>query len=318
MFNNKIVLVTGGAGFIGSHLVDKVIELGAEKVICFDNLVGSDGSDRNIVHLKDNPKFEFVNGDVADPKLIGPLVEKSDYVFHEAASKMVVCDEKPRVDLQTNILGTFNILEAARNSDCRIVHASTGSVFGSSDVDMVESHTKSPTTLYGISKLAGEKYVLHYAGRFGIKASVIRYFHVFGPRQDFSGEAGVVSIFLSRVLQGKSPVIFSGGNQIRCFTYISDDVDATLLLAKEQKAVGEDFNVASKTRMSVDELADMVIKKYGAGLQPEKGKDRPGENYRPVPDTSKIEKLGFSAKVSFEDGLELTRKWVKRILLKMP
>lgn len=305
---NRIVLVTGGAGFIGSHIVDRALELGAEKVIAFDN----SSSKKNIKHLEDNPRFEVINSSITDYNTIKPLIQSSDYVFHEAASKMVISLEKPRIDLQTNIIGTFNILEAARDTDTRIIHASTGSVFGSSEIPMKENHKKSPTTLYGISKLAAEKYCLFYAKEFGIKASVIRYFHVYGSRQDYSGEAGVVSIFLSRVLNNKPPIIFSGGNQIRCFTYISDDVDATLLLAKEKSAIGEDFNVASRTRMTINQLAKIIIQRYAKdkSMKSIMGKMRQGENMKPIPDTTKIEKLGFKAKVSFEEGLEKTKEWV--------
>jgi UDP-glucose 4-epimerase len=156
---------------------------------------------------------------------------------------------------------------------------------------------------------------MHFAKEHGLKASVIRYFHVFGPRQDYSGEAGVVSIFLSRVLQNKAPIIFSGGTQVRCFTYINDDVDATLLLATSNNAIGEAYNVASKTRITINELANLIIEKYGKeGLKPVMGDKRVGENVKPIPDTSKIEALGFSEKVSFEEGLHRTKQWVEEDL----
>jgi len=314
MLKNKVVLVTGGAGFIGSHLVDKCLAEGAEKVVALDNFAA--GNRINLAHLKDEPRFELKDGDVQDFEVVKPLVEGSDVILHEAASKLVASLKNPRVDLGTNIIGTFNILEAARNADPQIIHASTGSVLGSSDEDMLEDAPTNPTTLYGISKLAGEKYCTFYAKEFGVNASVLRYFHVFGPRQDYSGEAGVINIFLSKVLQGKPPVIYSGGTQIRCFTYISDDVDANfLLLQNKGKVKGEIYNVASRTRMSVNELADTIIKKYATKpLEPEQGETRQGENYRPVPDTKKVEKLGFKEKVSFEDGLEKTKQWIEKDL----
>jgi len=267
---------------------------------------------KNIRHLVGNKKVCIIRGDIRKFSVVKPLVKESDYVFNEAASKLVFSIENPRQDLETNIVGSFNIIQAALDSDTRIVHASTGSVFGSSDKPMKEDHAKNPTTPYGISKLAGEKYVLYYAKEFGLKASVIRYFHVFGPRQDYSGEAGVINIFLSRVLQNKPPIIYSGGKQIRCFTYIDDDIDATLLIAKSNNTIGEDYNVASKTRMSVNELAGFIIKKYAkTNLSPIHGKTRKGENPRPIPDTAKIEKLGFRGKVSFEEGIEKTKRWIE-------
>ena len=312
-FKNKIVLITGGAGFIGSHLADKVLEQGAEKVAILDNF--SSGSMKNIEHLKSNEKVSIVKGDIRDFELVDSMVKVSDYVFNEAASKLVFSINNPRQDLETNIIGTFNIVQSALKSGARVVHASTGSVFGSSDAPMKEDHAKNPTTPYGISKLAGEKYVMYYAREFGLKASVIRYFHVFGPRQDYSGEAGVINIFLARVLQGMPPIIYSGGSQIRCFTYISDDIDATLLIAKSKGAIGQDYNVASKTRMSISELAEIIIKKYSKkGVSSIHGGARKGENLRPIPDTSKIENLGFKEKVTFEEGLEKTKNWVEEDL----
>lgn len=312
MFRNKVVLVTGGAGFIGSHIVDRLIDAGAEKVIAFDNLVS--GSTCNFAHLDGNDRFRFVSGDVRKVDEIAPLVKESDFVFHEAASKLVVSLENPRLDMETNIIGTLNVLDAARDSDPVVVHASTGSVFGSSDVPMSEEYIQRPTTLYGISKLAGEKYVQFYAREFGLKACVLRYFHVYGPRQDYHGDAGVVSIFLSRVLSGKSPIVYGSGEQVRCFTYVGDDVDANILLARKGKC-GESYNVASKTRISVKDLAKLIVDKYATKTMSIKyASARQGENLRPIPDTSKVEALGFRAKVSFDDGLGYTKKWVEEDL----
>ena len=150
LFTHKVVLVTGGAGFIGSHLVDRALQEGAEKVLCLDNYVA--GSLNNVVHLKHNSRVEIITGDICDFELIQTLVNRSDYIFHEAASKMVAALDNPRTDLQVNIIGTFNILEAARHSPKRprIIHASTGSVLGSSDKPMKEDHPRNPTTLYCI------------------------------------------------------------------------------------------------------------------------------------------------------------------------
>jgi UDP-glucose 4-epimerase len=312
-FKNKTVLVTGGCGFIGSHIVDRALQLGAKNVFAIDNLVS--GSIGNISHLRNEKRFEFIKGDVRNYKKIFPYIKKSDYIFHEAASKLVVSLKKPRIDLETNIIGMFNILEAARlsNKYVRIIYASTGSVLGSCNKPMKENHKKNPTTLYGISKGAAENYCLHYCREFKIPVSVLRYFHVYGPRQDYKGEAGVVSIFLSRVLKDFPPIIFGTGDQVRCFTYVEDVVNATFLLAKKRETIGEIYNVASKARIKVKELALTVTEKYGHKyLKPEFGPARLGENMRPVPDTKKIEKLGFKAKTNFEEGLEKTKVWVKR------
>jgi UDP-glucose 4-epimerase len=311
-FRNQTILVTGGAGFIGSHLADKLLSMGAEKVTVLDTLVGSQGSERNILHLKKNPRFWFVRGSITDAPLVDRLVGESDIVFSEAASKLTVSLANPRLDVMTNVLGTFNVLESVQKHDARLIHASTGSVFGSAPKPFAEDDAKRPSTVYGISKLAGESYILHFARETGVKATVIRYFHVYGPRQDYAGDAGVVSIFLSRVLKGRNPVVYGTGKQIRCFTFVSDDVNATLLLAKKKRTIGEAYNVASHERVSVKELAELVVKRYGSEKQKVAfGPARSGENMRPIPDTRKIEKLGFEVKVPFGEGLERTKQWVE-------
>lgn len=307
---NKTVLVTGGAGFIGSNLSGRLLKDGVKRLIILDNLIA--GKKENIEEFRGDKRLELVVGDIRDFGLVKKLVKESDAVFNLAASKLVVSLENPRIDLETNIVGTFNILEASREkAGIRIVHASTGSVLGSSDQPMREDHYPNPTTLYGISKLAAEKYCLFYAKEFNVRVSVIRYFHVFGPRQDYAGASGVVNIFLSRVFHNKPPVIFGTGEQIRCLTYVEDDINATLLIAGRDDAVAQIYNVASETRISVKELAEMVIRKYGPqGMKPEFGPARQGENLRPIPDTAKIERLGFKPAFTFEEGLQRTKLWI--------
>lgn len=315
--DGRTVLVTGGSGFIGSHIVDECLARNAARVIVLDNFVN--GREKNIAHLLDHERVDVESGDVRDPDTVRPLVHQSDVIFHEAASKLVVSRTRPRIDLETNIVGTFNILEAARGRDVLMVHASTGSVLGSVESgEMREDHPRNPSTLYGISKGSGERYCEFYAREFGLKVAILRYFHVFGPRQDYSGEAGVVSIFLGRVLRGLPPIIFGTGEQIRCFTYVLDDVRANFLLLErlaKGEIGGEIFNVASHSRVSVLELASTIIERYGAKpLTPEFADPRPGENLRPIPDTTKIEALGFKESLSFEEGLEKTKRWVEREL----
>ena len=308
--SNKTILITGGAGFIGSHLARKLVSTrNPEKIILFDNFCASNPS--NIADMSNNEKIQLVVGDTRDYDVLEPFIEQSDVVFHLAASKLVVAMERPRVDLETNIIGLFNILQLARKYNTRILYSSTGSVLGSSETPMDEKHNCKPTTLYGITKLTAEHYCDFYYNVFDIKVTVTRYFHVYGPLQDYSGDAGVVSIFLSRVLNKKSPIIFGNGEQIRCFTYVEDDVDATIMLVERDDTAGEIYNIASPARISVKELARIVIKKYGEkGLKYEFVPARAGENLRPIPETTKIESLGWKAVTSFEDGLEKTKNWV--------
>lgn len=309
---NKYCVVTGAAGFIGSNLVDRLLQEGAQTVVGIDNLVA--GRYKNIRHLEQDKRFQFIKEDIRNLASIRPVILKSDLVFNLAASKLVVSLEQPRTDLETNIIGTFNILEVLKEKkDVRLIHASTGSALGSSDKPMPEDWPAKPTTLYGISKLTAERYCMFYAREFGVKVSVIRYFHVFGPRQDYEGPAGVINIFLSRVLRNQPPIVHGTGEQIRCFTFVEDDIDATLLLTSEDKAIGQIYNVASPTRLSVKELAKLVIARYGRpDLKMLFGPARQGENMRPVPDTHKIEALGFKARHSFDEALEKTRQWIEQ------
>ena len=314
LLKNKVVLVTGGAGFIGSHLCTESLKKGAKKVFALDNFVAS--RQKNLRHLVKDNRFELISGDIRDYETVLPLVKKSDFIFHEAASKLVASLKNPRIDLGTNITGTFNILEAARHTTARIIHASTGSVLGSSEEPMQEDHEKNPTTLYGISKLTAEKYCEFYAKEFEVRVSVLRYFHVFGPRQDYYGEAGVINIFLSRILNGLPPIINGTGEQIRCFTYVKDDVDANFLLASKDETIGEVYNVASKTRISVKDLAFKLVEKYAEkNLEPQYAPARPGENLKPIPNAKKIEALGFKETVSFEEGLDLTKQWIEHDMI---
>jgi UDP-glucose 4-epimerase len=177
---------------------------------------------------------------------------------------------------------------------------------------MEEGHIKRPTTLYGISKGAAEEYCLFFAREFSVACSIIRYFHVYGPRQDYDGAAGVINIFLSRAMRGLPLFVHGSGEQIRCFTYVLDDVAATLFLGEKDNAIGEIFHVASPVRMSVAELAEMIGKRYAiSAVEIVHDEPRPGENLRPVPATGKLESLGFKVHTNFEDGLESTKNWVE-------
>ena len=309
----KSVLITGGAGFIGSHLADEALLRGAKRVVLLDNLVN--GRMSNIEHLMKRSEIEFIKGDVCDFDLVKKLVANADIILHEAASKLVFSRDRPRLDMETNIIGTFNILEAAKGTDKRIVHASTGSVLGSSiSGEMREDHPHNPTTPYGISKGSAERYCQFYYREFGVRVTILRYFHVFGPRQPHDGEAGVVSIFIGKVLQGQPPLIFGNGEQVRCFTYVLDDVAANFLMLAHDETIGHIYNCASRTRMPIKKLAEMACAKYGPAIQLVYGGSRPGEMLRPIPDTSKIEALGFRESVTFEQGLEKTHEWVKGVL----
>ena len=253
----SVCLVTGGAGFIGSHLCDRLVGLGNE-VVCLDNLVATDGSDHNIRHLRDNPGFTFLEGSVVDPLPDG-LMDTVDYVFHEAVSKNTVSIDDPVRDLEVNARGTLQLLLAARDSGVRkFVHASTGSVYGEHVAGPHSGSLRDPVSFYGVSKTAGELYCRVVHEMFGLDYTVIRYFHVIGSRQDSSDVGGVLPIFVRNCLEGTPIRIFGTGEQTRSFTSVSDVVEANVLAATLTEESRGYFDCASGIRVTINELAEFV------------------------------------------------------------
>jgi len=304
-------LVTGGAGFVGSHICEELIKKDIE-TICIDNFVA--GKMENIKHLQSNKKFSWFDADVSHFSMIFDLFQGVDVVFHQAASKCTVCMVDPNLDLNVNALGTYNVLECSRRHGVsKIVHASTGSVYGEGvDFPQSETHTLNPVSFYGVSKLAGEKYCNAFSNYYDMDITVLRYFHVYGTRQDYSDLGGVIPIFVRRILNNESPIIYGDGEQLRSFTYVKDDVDANFHVALDKRSKGEVYNCASGIKVSITELANTllkVLKKEDLGLI---YKDvRPGDiKYFDI-DNSKLKGLDFDFKTSFEDGLVETINWVK-------
>lgn len=249
------VLVTGGAGFIGSHLSERLVELGAE-VVCLDDL--SAGKHQNVAHLESRPNFHFVRTSVcADDSEMDDIFKDLDTVFHNAASKKNVCLLNPQRDLEVNSGGTLNLLQlSVKHKVRKFVHASTGSVYGEpQQFPTTETHPLEPVSYYGVSKLGGERYVDVFHKLHGLDTTILRYFHVYGPRQESNEFGGVVSIFLRRITEGKNPVVFGHGEQVRSFTWVGDLVEANLRAAVTPRATGEVYNAASGIRVTINELA---------------------------------------------------------------
>lgn len=259
----KKVVVTGGAGFIGSHLCEELVRLGAE-VTSVDDY--SAGHDRNIAFLAGSGRFRAVRADVCDRAALAPVVAGADVIFHNAASKKNVCLIDPQKDLRVNGGGTLNLLELAREHRVRkFVHASTGSVYGEPTVFPTdEDHPLRPVSYYGVSKLAGERYVDVFHRLYGMDTTILRYFHVYGPRQESNEFGGVVSIFLRNILEGKPLVIFGHGRQERSFTWVKDLVRANVAAATRPESAGRVYNAASGIQVTVLELAQRMVAMMGA------------------------------------------------------
>jgi nucleoside-diphosphate-sugar epimerase len=263
-FEGKKVLVTGGAGFIGAHLCEGLLHHNAE-VYCLDNF--SAGHYSNIREFMDKPNFHLVAKDVCDHDAAMELLfEDMHTVFNNAASKKNICLINPQKDLQINSGGTLNLLELSiKHGVSKFVHASTGSVYGEPKIFPTdETHPLEPVSYYGVSKLAGERYVDVFHKLYKLNTTILRYFHVYGPKQESNEFGGVVSIFLRKIIEGKNPVVFGHGEQVRSFTWVKDLVEANLRSAAYPCANGKAYNAASGIRVTINDLARSMLKYMNA------------------------------------------------------
>lgn len=293
-------MVTGGAGFVGSHLVDALLARG-EKVTAVDNLVGTHGSLKNLQPSLAHPNLTFHEEDILDWATPAAL-DGVDTVFHQAASKNTVSISDPERDLAVNALGTLRILMSCVEAGVRkFVHGSTGSVFGELESRQDELHPTRPRSFYGVSKLAGESYCRVVTQIYGLDTTVLRYYHVIGPRQDDSDTGGVVPIFI-RNCEEKSPItIFGTGEQVRSFTSVNDVVDANLLVADESRSTGQFYNCASAIKVSIQELAEFVRDAMESGVPIVYDEWRRGDIISFEVDNSKILALGASFDTNWRD-----------------
>jgi UDP-glucose 4-epimerase len=253
------ILVTGGAGFIGSHIVDQLLKQGFEVVI-LDNF--SSGRLENIAGALDKKNCHLIKGDIRDFALVKQAITGVDAVFHEAAlTSMAQSIEDPILASEINVMGTLNLVKAALDSSVkRFVFASSAAVYGESlAVEKVETATTNPSSPYGVSKLAVEKYLRAFFETNGLEAVSLRCFNVYGPRQnsDLNGQyGGVITIFLNRLLNNLSPIIYGDGEQTRDFVYVQDVVQANICALNCDSANGDVFNVGSGTRTSINQVAE--------------------------------------------------------------
>jgi len=296
-------IVTGGAGFIGSNLVDALIARG-DSVDIVDNL--SSGKRENV-----NEQARLHVRDIREPleDLFAEL--RSEVCFHLAAQADVrVSVERPDYDAEVNVVGTVRVLEAARSVGARVVFSSTGgAIYGECRRPADEASERLPLAPYGTAKLAGEEYLLTYQRLHGMKNVILRFGNVFGPRQDPHGEAGVVAIFLGLLRDGETCLIFGDGKQERDYVYVGDVVAAALKAAEVEGGI---FNVGTGRASSVLELYDLCRKAAGSELEAEHAPARVGELQRSVLDISKaVSELGWRPDTSLEEGLRHTWDWIR-------
>ncbi len=301
----KRALVTGGAGFIGSHVAERLVGLGVQ-VRVLDNL--SVGVRENVPQ-----GAELVVGDVRDAATVERALDGVDIVFHLAARVSIRASVDGFYDdAQTNVMGTLTVLQAcAEQKVRRFVYASSMGVYADAPTPdpIPETHPTEPISPYGVGKLAGEKYLLCLAGVLGLEPIILRYFNTYGPRQGYTPYVGVITIFIKRLLAGEPPVIFGDGEQRRDFVYVGDVADATVLAAQKDVA-GEVFNIGTGRATSVNEVAALLCGKLNPTIRPEYAPAHPGELRYSVPDISKARRLlGYDPKGRLEDKIDEVIAW---------
>lgn len=310
----KSILVIGGAGFIGSHVVDQLLTEDVKRVIVFDNFAR--GTLDNIEEALKDPRcrvFE-AGGDILQTDILNAAMKESDSVICLAALWLLQCYEYPEAAFETNVRGTFNVLEACRHNNInRLVWSSSASVYGDAvEIPMTEEHPFNNRTFYGATKIAGEAMCRAYNERYGLNYVGLRYMNVYGPRQDYKGTyIAVIMKILDRLDQGLPPVVYSDGSQAYDFIYVEDAAGANILALKSN-TTDEFYNVGMGTKTTIKELTETILKIYNCDL---------GIEYKPegktfvtnrIGSTDKAEKhLGFRATTSLKEGLRKLIEWRK-------
>ena len=306
-------VVTGGAGFIGSAIVRSLLREGARKVVVLDNLLT--GNERNLEEVRGS--IDFQRADIRHYDEIAPILKGAAVVFHEAAIPSVPRSiDDPVPSHEVNADGTFNVLRAAREGGVgRVVYAASSSAYGDTEVlPKVEHMVPRPKSPYALQKLIGEYYATIFHGVYGLETVSIRYFNVYGPRQDpTSPYSGVLSLFLKHVLARTTPTIFGDGEQSRDFTYVEDVAELNLKAARAPQVAGRVYNGGNGGRITLNQAWDLCQKLEGVSIPAKYGPPRAGDVRDSQADTTAASRdLGHAPKFTFEDGMRLTLDWYRQ------
>ncbi|MDQ3010096.1 MAG: SDR family oxidoreductase, partial [Acidobacteriota bacterium] len=309
MAEQKLYLVTGGAGFIGSHIAEALVKRG-DRVRVLDNL--STGKRENLAHIAG--EIEFIEGDIRDYDTTRRAMTEVNIAFHEAAIPSVPRSVKdPQLNHENNVNGTFNVLMAARDAEVkRVVFAASSSAYGETEVlPKQEGMLPIPLSPYAVAKLVGEFYCQVFTRVYGLETVCLRYFNVFGPRQDPSSPySGVISKFITTLLNGQAPVIYGDGEQSRDFTYIDNVVAANLSAAQSPVASGQVMNLGLCERTTLNQLLSELQRIIGASLPAHYEDARAGDIRHSLADITRAEQLlGYRPTVGLAEGLRLTVEW---------
>ncbi len=317
-FSNARVLVTGGAGFIGSHLAEALVRLNA-KVVVLDDLSGGDRVNLEGFAAQAGDRLEFVEGSILDQPTLARCVAGCRYVFHQAALGSVPRSvAEPRLFNEVNTTGTLNVLEAARKAGVeRVTFAASSSAYGDSEtLPKIESMPPMPKSPYAATKLACEHLMRAYSASYGLDTAALRYFNIFGPRQNAnSAYAAVIAAFAKALLESKNPIIFGDGTQSRDFTFVDNAVHANLLAARCAEPVrGQVVNIACGRRVDLNELAQIMAEVLGKpDLKPVYEAERAGDVKHSLADLTQARSvLGYEPIVDFRLGLAATAAWYRQ------
>ncbi len=303
-------MVIGGAGFVGSHIVDQLLAEQPAEVIVYDNFVR--GTRANVQQAASDPRVRVVDASITDIPTLRREMEGVDGVFHLAALWLGECVDTPRAAVDVNIVGTYNVIEAARDLGIkRVVYSSSASVYGDAiSVPMTEEHPFNNRTMYGATKIAGEQMFRAIFEQTKLSYVGYRYMNIYGPRMDYKGTyVSVIMRVLDRIAEGKAPVIFGDGSQSYDFVYVTDIARANILGMKADVA-DEFFNIGMGVRTTINEMVDMLLELTGSNLKPEyKPQEKMFVQHR-IGSTEKAERLlGFKANVPLIDGLREVVQW---------
>lgn len=317
-FQNATYLVTGGAGFIGSHIVDLLIKEGAKKVIVYDNFMR--GKRENLADAMKSGRVEIVEADIRDVDALNKAMKGVDYVYHEAALWLLECEDKPRLALDINTIGTFNVCEACVNNGVKkLIAASSSSVYGDGlYFPTDEKHPFNNVLFYGATKVADEQLYRAFHKKYGLPYVAFRYLNVYGPRMDFrSAYIMVIMNFLNKIDKGEAPVIFGDGSATLDLIFVEDVSLANLQALLREDITNDVFNVASGKETTLKELLDIIVKLTGTNIQPV---------YQPRDEKLVVRRfgcpkkakeiLGFEARTSVEEGIKKVIEWRKEQIVK--
>lgn len=306
-------IVIGGAGFVGSHIVDQLLREQVREIVVLDNFVR--GTRANLADALTDPRVRLIEGSITSAELLANVLEDAAGVFHLAALWLYECLHEPRSALEVNVVGTYNVIEACQRAGVRrVIYSSSASVYGDAlFTPMTEDHPLNNRTMYGATKVAGEQFLRAFYEQHGLPYVALRYMNIYGPRMDDKGAyVSVIVKVLARIASGEAPVIFGDGSQAYDFIDVADVARANILAMKSSTS-DEAFNIGCGVKTTINDLVAQLLALTGSSLTPEyRAQEQMFVTHRVGSTVKAAEQLGFTARVSIEDGLRATVNWWDR------